>query len=110
MTTMSVARIAETLQRDFRSAASQLRQTGRRLRTTSRHYLDAADILDQWAATVNDIRPDLLITYHELIVGTPDRDRHAELLRQIAFKGTAKTASEYVCAYISDRTGGGEKT
>jgi hypothetical protein len=35
MTTMSVARIAETLQRDFRSAASQLRQTGRRLRTTS---------------------------------------------------------------------------
>src|SRR5882672_9672432 len=33
---MSVARIAETLQRDFRSAASQLRQTGRRLRTTSR--------------------------------------------------------------------------
>src|SRR6266849_8472455 len=46
MTTMSVARIAETLQRDFRSAAGQLRQTGRRLRTTSRHYIDAADILD----------------------------------------------------------------
>ncbi len=107
MTTMSVARIAEVLRRDFRTAANQLRQTGRRLRTTSRHYLDAADILDQWAATVNDIRPDLLITYHELIVGTADQERHAELLRQIAFKGTAKTASEYVCAYISDRTGGG---
>jgi hypothetical protein len=107
MTTMSVARIAEILQRDFMSAANQLRQTGRRLRTTSRHYLDAADILDQWAATVNDVRPDLLITYHELIVGTPDRDRHAELLRQIAFKGTVKTASGYISAYISDRTGGG---
>ena len=107
MTTMSVARIAEVLQRDFRTAANQLRQTGRRLRTTSQHYLDAADILDQWAATVNDIRPDLLITYHELMVGTADRERHAELLRQIAFKGTAKTASEYVRAYISDRTGGG---
>lgn len=107
MTTMSVARIAEALRRDFRSAANQLRETSRRLRTTSRRYLDAADVLDQWAATVNDIRPDLLITYHELIVGTADRDRHAELLRQIAFKGTAKTASEYVCAYISDRTGGG---
>src|SRR6266446_3397474 len=90
MTTMSVARIAETLQRDFRSAASQLRQTGRRLRTTSRHYLDATDILDQWAATANDIRPDLLITYHELIVGTPDRDRHAELLRQIALREPPK--------------------
>jgi hypothetical protein len=107
MTTMSVARIAEVLQRDFRTAANQLRQTGRRLPTTSRHYLDAADILDQWAATVNDIRPDLLITYHELMVETPDRERHAELLRQIAFKGAAKTASEYVRAYISDRTGGG---
>ncbi len=107
MTTMSVARIAEVLQRDFRTAANQLRQTGRRLRTTSRHYLDAADTLDQWAATVTDIRPDLLITYHELMAGTADRERHAELLRQIAFKGAAKTASEYVRAYISDRTGGG---
>jgi len=106
MTTMSVARIAEMLQRDFRSAANHLRQASRRLRSPSRHYLDAADILDQWAATVNDVHPNLLITYHELIVGTPDRDRHAELLRQLAFKGTVKTASEYVSAYISDRTGG----
>jgi|SRR5215471_10495903 len=107
MTTMSVARIAESLQRDFRSAANQLRQTSRRLRTTSQHYLDAATILDQWAASVNDVQPNLLITYHELILGSPDRDRHAELLRQIAFKGTVKTASEYVRAFISDRTGGG---
>jgi hypothetical protein len=104
---MSIARIAESLHRDFRTAANQLRQTGRRLRTTSRNHLEAADMLDQWAATVNDIRPDLLITYHELTVETADRERHAELLRQIAFKGTAKTASEYVRAYISDRTGGG---
>ena len=94
------------LQRDFRSAANHLRQSSRRLRSPSRHYLDAADILDQWAATVNDVHPNLLITYHELIIGTPDRDRHAELLRQLAFKGTVKTASEYVSAYISDRTGG----
>src|SRR5260370_23692526 len=106
MTTMSVARIAETLQRDFRSAASQLRQTGRRLRTTSRHYLDAADILDQCAATVNNIRPDLVIPYHGLMVGTADRERHPALLRQIAFKATAKTAAEYRRAYISYRTGG----
>jgi len=107
MTTMSVARIAAVLQRDFRSAADQLRQASRRLRTTSRHYLDAADMLDRWAATVNDVPPNLLITYHELIVGAQDRERHAELLRQIAFRGTVKTASEYISAYISDRTGGG---
>src|SRR5262249_35523899 len=107
MTTMSVARIAEVLRRDFTTAANQLRQTGKRLRTTSRHYLEAADILDQWAATVSDIRPDLLITYHELMAGAPDRERHGELLRQLALKGPAKTASEYVRAYISDRTGGG---
>lgn len=107
MTTMSVARIAEVLQRDFASAANQLRQAGRRLRATSQHYLDAADILDQWATTVKDVPANLLITYHELVVETPDRDRHAELLRQIAFKGTVRTASGYVSAYISDRTGGG---
>ena len=107
MITMSVARIAEGLQRDFRSAANQLRQTSRRLRTTSQNYVDAADMLDRWAATVNDVPPNLLVTYHELNVGTADRDRHSELLRQVAFKGTAKTAREYISAYISDRTGGG---
>lgn len=107
MITMSVARIAEILQRDFMSAANQLRQTAKRMKTTSQHYLDAANILDQWAATVKDVDPNLLVAYHELIAGTPDRDRHAELLRQIAFRGTVKTAREYISAYISDRTGGG---
>jgi len=104
---MSVARIAQALQHDFRTAASQLRQTGKRFKTTSEHYLDAADLLDRWAASVSDVQPDLLVIYHELMTETADRDRHAELLRQMAFKGTARTASEYVCAYISDRTGGG---
>jgi hypothetical protein len=110
MITMSVARIAEALQRDFRTAASQLRQTGRRFRTTSQNYLDAANLLDRWAASVSDIRPELLVIYHELLTETADRERHAELLRQLAFKGAAKTASEYVTAYISDRTGGGSET
>jgi hypothetical protein len=104
---MSVARIAEGLQRDFRAAAGQLRQTGRRFKTTSQHYLDAADLLERWAASVGDVRPELLVICHELMADTADRDRHAELLRQLAFKGAVKTASEYVAAYISDRTGGG---
>ena len=106
MITMSVARIAEGLQRDFRTAANQLRQTGRRFKTTSQHYLDAADLLDRWATSVSDVRPELLVICHELMAETADRDRHAELLRQLAFNGAAKTASEYVTAYISDRTGG----
>src|SRR5260370_17747509 len=105
MTTMSVARIAEVLQRDFRTAANQLRQTGRRLRMTTRHYLDAADFLDQWAATVNDIRPDLLITYHELMAETPDHERHDKFLRQIAFKGTANTPSQCFLAHTRHRRG-----
>jgi hypothetical protein len=106
MITMSVARIAETLQRDFRAAARQLRQTGRRFKTASKHYLEAADLLDRWAASVSDVRPELLVVYHELMAETADHERHDELLRQLAFKGAVKTASEYVCAYISDRTGG----
>jgi hypothetical protein len=108
MITMSVARIAETLQRDFRTAASQLRETGMRFKTSSQgRYLEAAGRLDRWAASVTDVRPDLLVIYHELSAEAADRDRHAELLRQLAFKGAVKTANEYVCAYISDRTGGG---
>jgi hypothetical protein len=106
MITMSVARIADALQRDFRTAASQLRQTGKRFRTTSQHYLTAADLLDRWAESVGGVRPELLVICHELMTDTADRDRHAELLRQLAFKGAAQTASEYVCAYIADRTGG----
>jgi hypothetical protein len=107
MTTMSLARIAEVLQHDFTSAAKQLRQEGNRLRPESKRYLDAANELDRLAATVKDVDPNLLVAYHELIVENPDRDRHAELLRQAAFRRTIKTASEYVSAYISDRTGGG---
>jgi hypothetical protein len=110
MITMSVARIAEGLQRDFRTAANQLRQTGRRFKTTSQHYLDAADLLDRWATSVSDVRPELLVICHELMADPADRDRHAELLRQLAFKGAARTASEYVTAYISDRTGGGTRS
>ena len=105
MTTMSLARIAEILQHDYKSTANQLRQASKRLRDQSQRYLDAAEALDRLAATVNDVHPNLLIAYHELIVGTPDRDRHAELLRRVAFEGAIKTASGYVSAYISDRTG-----
>jgi hypothetical protein len=107
MITMSVARIAQALQKDFRTAASQLRQTGKRFKTASERYLEAADLLDRWAASVTDVQPDLLVIYHELMTETADLDRHAELIRQMAFKGSARTASEYVRAYISDRTGGG---
>lgn len=107
MITMSVARIADMLQRDCRTLATQLRDTGRRFKSTSQHYLEAADLLDRWAASVSDVRAELLVIYHELMAETADRDRHAELMRQLAFKGSAQTAGEYVRAYISDRTGGG---
>jgi len=106
MITMSVARIADALKGDFTTAAGQLRQTGRRFKTSSQHYLAAADLLDCWAASVSEVRPELLVVYHELMSEAADHDRHVELLRQIAFKGTAKTATDYVRAYISDRTGG----
>jgi hypothetical protein len=75
MTTMSVARIAEVLQHDFKCAANELRQASKRLRAEFQRYLDAANALDRLAATVNDVQPNLLIACHELIVGTPDRDR-----------------------------------
>jgi len=107
MTTLSLARIAEILQNDFKSTANQLRQASKRLGAESQRYLDAAAELDRLASTVRDVDPQLLIAYHELIVGTPDHDRHAALLRQAAFRRTLKSASEYVSAYISDRTGGG---
>ena len=106
MITMSVARIADTLRGDFRTAAGQLRQTGRKFKTNSQPYHTAADLLERWAASVGEVRPEVLVVYHELMSEADDHERHADLLRQIAFKGTAKTATDYVRAYISDRTGG----
>ena len=101
---MSLARIAEVLQRVFRSTANQLRQEGKVVRSQS--SVDAANTLDRLAATVKDVDPSLLLAYHELVAENPDRVRHAELLRHVAFTGKIKTASEYLSAYISDRTGG----
>ena len=103
----SLARIAQVLQRDFRSTANQLRQEGKVVRDKSQSCVDAAYTLDRLATTVKDVDPNLLLAYHELVTENPDRVRHAELLRQVAFTGKIKTASEYLSAYISDRTGGG---
>ena len=102
---MSLVRIAEVLQRDFRSTANQLRQERKVVRVKSQSSVDA-NTLDRLAATVKDADPSLLLAYHELVVENPDRVRHAELLRHVAFTGKIKTASEYLSAYISDRTGG----
>jgi|SRR6516225_8882427 hypothetical protein len=107
MTTMSLVRIAEVLQRDFRSTANQLRQEGKVVGDKAQSCVDAADTLDRLAATVRDVDPNLLLAYHELVAENPDRVRHTELLRHVAFAGKIKTASEYLSAYISDRTGGG---
>jgi len=49
---MSLARIAEALQRDFRSAANQLRQEGKVVRVKPQSSVDAANTLDLLAATV----------------------------------------------------------
>jgi hypothetical protein len=106
MATMSLARIADVLQRDFSSTANQLRQEGKLVKGSSQRCADAANTLDRLAATVKDVEPNLLLAYHELVAEGPDRARHAELLRQVAFLGKIKTASEYVAAYVSDRTGG----
>jgi hypothetical protein len=100
MTTMSLARIAGVLQRDFRSTANQLRQKGKVVRDKAESCVDAANALDRLAAT------DLLLAYHELVAENPDRVRHAELLRHVAFTGKIRAASEYLSTYISDRTGG----
>ena len=110
MTTMSLVRIAEVLQRDVRSTANQLRQEGKVVRDKSQSCVDAANALDRIAATVKDVDANLLLAYHELVAENLDRVRHAELLRHVAFTGKIKTASEYLSAYISDRTGGGRVT
>jgi hypothetical protein len=64
MTTMSFATIAEALQRDFRSTAKQLRQEGKVASVKSQSSVDGANTLDRLAATVKDVDPSLLLTYH----------------------------------------------
>jgi hypothetical protein len=58
------------------------------------------DLRERWAASVNDLQPALLVVYRELMAETADREWHAELLRRLVFKGTAKTSSEQDCACI----------
>ena len=103
MTTMSLARIAQVVQGDFRSTANQLRQEGKVLRDKSQSCVDAAYTLDRLATTVKDVDPNLLLAYHELVAENPDRVRHAELLRQVAFTGKIKTASEYLSLRVHKR-------
>ena len=65
MTTMSLARIAQVLQRDFRSTANQLRQEGKVVRDKSQSCVDAAYTLDRLAATVSlDLSPKALERHH----------------------------------------------
>jgi hypothetical protein len=73
MATLSLARIAGVLQRDFRSTANQLRQEGKVVRDKTQACVDAANALDRLAATVRDVDPNLLLAYHELVAENPDR-------------------------------------
>jgi hypothetical protein len=110
MTTMSLARIAKALQRDFSSTANQLRQEGKVVGGKPQSCVDAANTLDRLAATVKDVvqiccSPTTNSLRKILIVSDT-----ANCFGRSRSREKSKTASEYLSAYISDRTGGGRVT
>jgi hypothetical protein len=69
------------------------------------HYLAAAAIFDRLAATVDAIPRDVFIAFSKLEVddGLLDVERWTEMLRDVGFGLSPKTAEEFVRSFIADR-------
>jgi hypothetical protein len=55
MTTLSLARVAEALRRDFRTTAEQLGQESKLVTTDLPRYRNAIKVLGRCAVTVDDV-------------------------------------------------------
>ena len=68
--------------------------------------LEAAELLDKLAASVETVAPDLLDAYGSLRDDYMDSEQHSEMFRQIGFHSWPVTAEDFVKACIADRAMG----
>ena len=92
------------LQDDFKEQAEWRREKAEQYPDDKRH-LEAAAIFDRLAATVDAIPQDVFRTFSEPDVndGLLDVERWTEMLRDVGFGSSPKTAEEFVRSFIADR-------
>ena len=92
------------LQDDFKEQAEWRREKAEQHLDDKRH-LEAAAIFDRLAATADDIPQDVFRTFSEAGVndGLLDLERWTEMLRDVGFGSSPKTAEEFVRSFIADR-------
>jgi hypothetical protein len=94
----------QELQDVFKEQAEWQREKAKQSPDEER-YLAAAAIFDRLAATVDAIPQDVFIAFSKLEVddGLLDVERWTEMLRDVGFGLSPKTAEEFVRSFIADR-------
>ena len=92
------------LRDDFKEEAEWRREKAEHYPDDKRH-LAAASIFDGLAATVDAIPQDVFIAFSKLEVddGLLDVERWTEMLRDVGFGLSPKTAEEFVRSFVADR-------
>jgi hypothetical protein len=67
-------------------------------------YLDAMELLNSLAATVDQTEPRLLAAYAELWVGPVEASALEGLLREVGFSFWPSTAAEFIARFIARLT------
>jgi hypothetical protein len=92
------------LRDDFQEQAEWRREKAEQCPDDERH-LHAAAIFDRLAATVDAIPQDVFTAFSKLEVddGPLDVERWAEMLRDVGFGSSPKSAEEFIRSFIADR-------
>jgi hypothetical protein len=96
--------VRSELRDDFKEQADWRRETAEQHPDDKRH-LEAAAIFDRLAATVDTIPQDVFRAFSKPDVndGLLDVERWTEMLRDVGFGSSPKTADEFVRSFIADR-------
>ena len=92
------------LRDDFKEQAEWRRAKAEQYPDDKRH-LEAAAIFDRLAATVDAIPQDVFIAFSKLEVddGLLDVEQWTQMLREVGFGSSPKSAEEFVRFFIADR-------
>jgi hypothetical protein len=103
--TFSLAYDPELLRMNFLDLAD-LRRQDATIGSRKNDFIQAANLLEKLATTVDAVKPEIFDAYAELFGDYYDGEAHGEMLREIGFSSWPDTATEFVQNYIASRTGG----
>jgi hypothetical protein len=93
----------DELKEEFERQAEWRRQKASEYPDDSRN-LEAAQLFDKLAATVNDVDLAVLRAWRELFEDLPDSEEYNEMMRQVGFHIFPETADEFVRRFIASIT------